>query len=125
MKGGSKVWYFADGWMPSKNKTEKSGYEGHESIMVLNTNINDAKILMDIYFEEKEPIEGIKLTVPSKRVKCFRLDHPEEIGGVRISRFTQYALRFRSNVKVVIQYGRVDVTQANLAYIGTMAYSEK
>ena len=34
------------------------------------------------------------------------------------------ALRLRSNVEAVVQYGRMDVTQANLAYIGTMAYPE-
>ena len=124
IKGGSKVWYFADGWMPFKNETEDEDYEGHESIIILNSNNKDAEVLMDIYFEEKEPIEGIKLFVPSKRVKCFRMDHPNEIRGLEIERLYQYALRFRSNIEIVVQYGRMDVTQPNLAYIGTMAYSE-
>ena len=52
------------------------------------------------------------------------MDHPSEIGGIEIDRLYQYALRFRSNIEVVIQYGRMDVTQPNLAYIGAIAYSE-
>jgi len=124
IKGGSRVWYVADGWLPMKKETKDTGYEGHEAIMILNSNSKSAEVLMDIYFEEKEPIEGIKLVVPAKRVKCFRMDHPDEIGGIEIGRLYQYALRFRSNIEVVIQYGRMDVTQPNLAYIGTIAYSE-
>ena len=124
IKGGSKVWYIADGWMPSINKTKDAGYEGHEAIMILNSSDKDAEVLMDIYFEDKEPIEAVKLAVPAKRIKCFRMDHPDEIGGVEIDRQNQYALRFRSDIEVVIQYGKMDVTQENLAYIGTMAYPE-
>ena len=124
IKGGSKVWYVADGWMPLKNETKDANYEGHEAIMILNSNNKNVEVLMDIYFEDKEPIEGIKLIIPARRVKCFRMDHPEEIGGIEIDRLYQYALRFRSDAEVVVQYGRMDVTQPNLAYIGTMAYSE-
>ena len=124
MKGGSKTWYVADGWMPLKKKAKDAGFEGHEAIMILNSSERRADVLMDIYFEDREPIEGIKITVPAKRIKCVRMDHPEEIGGVRIERLFQYALRFRSSVEVVVQYGRMDVTQPNLAYIGTMGYAE-
>ena len=124
MKGGSKTWYVADGWMPLKNTAPAPGYEGHEAIMILNCSNEQAVVLMDIYFEQQEPIEGIRITVPAKRIKCIRMDHPEEIGGTKIERLFQYALRFRSNVEVVVQYGRMDVTQPNLAYIGTMGYAE-
>jgi len=117
---GSKTWFVADGWLPYQSRTEKSGYEGHEAIMILNCQDKDAEILMDIYFEKQPPIENILMKVPAKRIRCFRMDHPEEIGGVKIDRLTQYALRFRSDIEVIIQYGRMDVTQSNLAYIGMM-----
>jgi hypothetical protein len=124
IKGGAKTWYISDGWIPLKNETNNAGLEGHEAIIILNCNEIEAKINMDIYFENKKPIEGILLEVPAKRVKCFRMDHPEEIGGTKIKRLSQYALRFRSNINVIIQYGRMDITQPNLAYIGTMGYAE-
>jgi hypothetical protein len=117
---GAKTWFVADGWLPNQSQTENSGYEGHEAIMILNCQDKDAEIQMDVYFEKEPPIENILLKVPAKRIHCFRMDHPEEIGGVKIDRLTQYALRFRSDIEVIIQYGRMDVTQSNLAYIGMM-----
>lgn len=41
----------------------------------------------------------------------------------KIKNLYQYALRFRSNVEVIIQYGRMDITQDNLAYIGLLGYT--
>ena len=64
------------------------------------------------------------LRVPARRIKCFRMDRPGDIGGLKLDRLCQYALRFRSKVPVVVQYGRMDVTQTNLAYIGTMGHAE-
>ena len=122
LKHGSKTWYIADGWVPLKNKTADAGLEGHEALIILNYQKEDAKIFLDIYFEDREPIEAIKLEVPSKRVKCFRMDQPEEIGGVKIERLTQYALRVKSDIEVIVQFGRMDITQDNLAYVGLMGF---
>lgn len=121
--GGSKLWFVADGYLPLKDRTENTGFEGHEAIMILNCSDRDARVLMDVYFEDREPVEGVELTVPARRVKCFRMDHPSEIGGVRLERLQQYALRFRSDVEVIVQYGRMDISQANLAYIGMMGHA--
>lgn len=121
---GSKTWFVADGWLPLKEKTENAGLEGHEAIMILNCNKSKATVHMDVFYEDKEPVESTELTVPAQRVRCFRMDHPEEIGGLEIGRQDQYALRFRSDVEVIVQYGRLDVTQPNLAYIGCLGYAD-
>jgi hypothetical protein len=111
--------------MPLESKTTDPGYVGHEAIMILNTSDRDADVLMDVFFEDKDPCLGIRLRIPAQRIRCFRMDHPAEIGGLQLERLSQYALRFRSNVPVVVQYGRMDVTQPNLAYIGTMGHPER
>jgi hypothetical protein len=118
--GGSRVWYVADGWMPLAQASHAAGYAGHEAIMILNPQDADAEIRMDIYFEDRDPVTDVPLKVGARRIKCFRLDHPDEIGGIDLPRLMQYALRFRSSVDVIVQYGRMDVTQPNLAYIGMM-----
>jgi hypothetical protein len=120
---GSKLWFIADGWLPLKARTDDTGFEGHEAIMILNCGDRAAQVLMDVFFENRDPIMDIRLTAPSRRIKCFRMDHPEEIGGLEIKRLDQYALRFRSDTEVIVQYGRMDVSQPNLAYIGMMAYA--
>ena len=79
---------------------------------------------MDIYYEDREPDANIKIVVDARRVKCIRMDHPDEIGGIQLDRQLQYSLRFRSSIEVIIQYGRMDIAQPNLAYIGMMGYSE-
>jgi len=119
---GAKTWYIADGWMPLKKSSENANLEGHEAIMILNHQDIDAEILIDIFFDDKEPIEKIKLTVPARRIKCFRMDKPDQFGGFKLERLTQYALRIKSSIEVIVQYGRMDVTQPNLAYIGMMAF---
>ena len=120
--GGSKLWFIADGYLPLQAKTERTGFEGHEAIMILNCGDSEARVLMDVYYEDREPVLGIALAVPARRVKCFRMDHPAEIGGLAIRRLEQYALRFRSDVDVIVQYGRMDIAQDNLAYIGMMGH---
>jgi len=119
---GYKLWYIADGWLPRKDKNGNPDFESHEAIMILNCNEKNAEIMMDIYYEDKDPIKNIKLEVPARRVKCFRMDHPEEIGGIKIKSLEQYALRFKSNIEVIVQYGKIDLTQPNLAYVGLMGF---
>jgi hypothetical protein len=37
---------------------------------------------------------------------------------------TQYAMKLTSNTEIVVQYGRLDNTQSNLAFYTTLAYTE-
>lgn len=124
MENGKKSWYIADGWIPVEKATDDSGYVGHEALILLNCNDEDAKVFIDVYFEDKDPVENISVTVPAKRVRCLRMDKPEEIGGVVLGRLYQYSLRIRSEIPIVAQFGRMDVTQPNCSYIGLMGYSE-
>lgn len=124
MDNGKKNWYIADGWIPAAAEVKESGYAGHEALILLNCNAQDAEVKIDVYFEDKDPVENIPVTVPAKRVKCLRMDKPEEIGGVVLGRLYQYSLRIRSDIPIVAQFGRMDVTQPNCSYIGLMGYSE-
>ncbi len=124
MENGKKNWYIVDGWMPRKCQDLDSGYEGHECLMILNCNDKNAKVYIDVFFEDRDPIENIEFEVPAKRIKSIRMDKPEQFNGIKIERLYQYSLRVRSDVEVVVQFGRMDVTQPNCAYIGLMGYSE-
>ena len=121
---GRKRWYIPDGWIPESNRCDDSVLEGHEAVSILNCNDEFADVRIDIYFEDKSPVRDIRIIVPACRVKCIRMDHPEEINGTDLGRLQQYALRIVSNVNIIVQFGRMDISQSNLSYIGTMAYSE-
>jgi len=119
MAEGALVWLFPDGYIPSRGRGKLLG---HEALCILNTNEVEAEVLLDIYFEDRDPIEGVgPIKVPPKRTKHIRLDRVDEV-GVEIPRETPYAIRVRSNVKIVAQLSRMDVTQPNLALMTTMGF---
>lgn len=121
-KGGAKVWYFPDGQLPAKGSG--SALEAHEALMLLNVTNQPADVKLDFYFELNPPIKDVTVSVGAERVICIRLDHPKELGGVELPRMVQYAMRVRSNVSIVAQFGRLDTTQPNLAYYVAPTYCE-
>jgi hypothetical protein len=120
--GGAKVWYIPDGYLPEKTGDDK--LQAHEALMLLNVGPTPANVKLDFYFENKPPAKDISATVPAERVICLRLDKPEHIGDLEIPTLTQYAIRVRSDAPIVVQFGRLDTTQPNLAYYGSMGYGE-
>jgi hypothetical protein len=120
--GGARVWYFPDGYLPEK--LGGSRFEAHEALMLLNVNDQPAKVLLDFYFEGREPDLAVPVTVGARRVVCLRMDKAADFGGPAIPPLVQYALRVRSDVNIVVQFGRLDATQPNLAYYSSMGFCE-
>ena len=114
---GYFTWLVPDGDLPPKGEGE---LEGHEALIILNTGVQRANVKIDVYFEDKEPKKDIPIEVGAERVACIRLDKPLPISGYQIP-FGQYALRIKSDQRIVVQFGRLDVRQPNLAYYCTMA----
>ena len=120
---GKKEWFVVDGYRPSPQPAADAVYEGHESVMILNPNPEDAHVMISVFFEDKDPVENIPLTVPAKRIRCFKTDDSEVLGGLKIGVMEQYSMRFQSDVGIVVQYGRLDVQQPNMAYMALMGHS--
>ena len=120
---GKKNWYIVDGYRPAPQPDPTAVYEGHESIMILNPNDTDAHVKLSVYFEDRDPIENIPFLVPAKRIRCFK-SHDADVLGFTMEVGVQYSLQIRSDVGVVVQYGRLDVQQPNMAYMALMAQSE-
>lgn len=119
MKTGSKTWVFPDGDLPQPG--DKAPF-GHESLVILNMNDRETKVEFDIYFDNADPVKNIRDVIGGQRVRCFRLDKP--VGEQRYQiPFGQYALVVRSELPVVAQIGRMDITQPNLAYYTTMGHA--
>jgi hypothetical protein len=120
MSEGRRTWIFPDGDLPPPGDPDLP-LEGHESLIVLNVGSMDASIQIDIFFPDREPEVGIKVSVPSRRVQCFRLDKPLGDRQYQIP-FGQYALRLHSDAPVIAQIGRADVRQPNLSYYTILGY---
>ena len=121
MAMGKKEWIIPDCDRP----LEGDGVaQGHESVIIVNDSDVDAKIDVSIYFTDKEPYTGIVWEVGAKRVVCIKTNNIEYMCGFEIPYQTQYAMKVSSNVPIVLQYGRLDAIQANLAFYTTLGYSE-
>lgn len=116
---GKTLWVFADGDLPPQGDTEPLG---HEALMIVNSGDKDAAIKLTVLFEDKDPAECIELSVPAKRVNCFRLDYPIGKQNFKIP-FGQYALIVQSDVPVVAVFGRLD-RRKDMAYYPVAPYSE-
>ena len=119
MSEGARVWLIPDGFLPE----ESSGaQESHEAICVLNTSTEEARLLVSVYFEDREPIKDVRVTVFSERTLHVRLDLPEHLDGASIPRGVPYALRVESSVPVTVQHSRMDTSQEALTLMTTMAH---
>ena len=118
MELGKRTWVFSDGDLPPSGDSEPFG---HEAMMVVNHCDQPANLTVTLLFEDKDPKEGIKLTVPAKRVNCFRMDYPLGEEGYKIP-LGQFAVILESDVPVVAVYGRLD-RRKDMAYYPVAGYS--
>ena len=122
MTGGKKVWYFADGYLPEK--VNNGAMEAHEALMLFNTSGNTAEVLIDIYYSDRDPEKDIAVTVPAERIISLRMDQPGDLAGAVVPPLTQYAVRIRSTIPIVCQFGRLDTTQNAMSYYVGVGYAE-
>ena len=121
---GKKNWYIVDGYKPPLHEGGDPNYIGHECVMILNTNTQDAHCVIDVYFSDRDPVLGIKYCAPAQRISAFYSNDKELFKDVELGEGVQYSLCIKSDVDVIVQYGRMDVNQKNLAYIALLGHAE-
>ena len=120
---GALTWLIPDAYLATPVDDDPL-YMNHEAICILNTTPDDANLKIDFYFEDRDPVEGIAIIVPSKRCPHIRLDKPEQVGGYEIPLDTPYGVRIRSDVPIVVQYSRMYASSGNIdSVITTIAYA--
>ena len=116
---GKKYWIIPDCELPPEGE---GVLKGHESVIIVNDTNKTAKIDVTLFFADKDCYDKITWTVEPKRVRCLRMNNVDDMCGYVVPLETQYAMKLSSNVKIVVQYGRLDNRQTNLAYYTTLAY---
>lgn len=115
---GSLTWYIPDGFIP---ETSSGQLLSHEAICVLNCGEEDAELFVTVYFEDRDPLERIPAIVPGKRTRHIRTSALVKDGaGIPVG--VPYAMEVESNVPVIVQYSRLDSTQAENSLMTTMAH---
>ena len=115
------MWIIPDCELPEEGE---GVLKGHESVIVVNDNDFDVTIDVTLYFADKDCYEGIVWTVGAKKVRCFRMNNVNDMSGFEVPLETQYAMKLASSGNIVVQYGRLDNRQVNLAYYTTLGYAE-
>ena len=118
---GKRIWILPDCELPPEGE---GCAKGHESVIIVNDTNNDAHISVKLFFSDKDAYENIKWIVKAGRVRCFRTNNIDDMCGYRVPLCTQYAMKLTSDCNIVVQYGRLDNTQSNMAFYTTLGYSE-
>jgi hypothetical protein len=116
---GSKVWFIPDGYYPSFSSGK---FPSHEAICVLNPGPKDAEITIILYFEDQEKMEGFQAVCKAERTNHIRMDKLKDINGQGVPKGVAYAMMVKSNTEIIVQYSRMDTTQAEMALMTTMAH---
>lgn len=119
---GSTTWFVPDAYYP---EISNGHYVSHEAICVLNPGNEDAIITITLYFEDKDKLEGFTAECKAERTNHIRLDKLKNVNGQSIPAGVPYAMLVKSTLPVIVQYSRLDTTQAEMALMTTMAYSVK
>lgn len=115
---GAVSWYIPDGYIPEKSSGELTS---HESVCVLNCSSDEALIRFTIFFEDRDPMENILVVVPPRRTRHIRTSSLLK-DGTPIPAGVPYAIEVQSDIPVIVQYSRLDATQAENALMSTMAF---
>ena len=118
---GKKVWIIPDCELPQPGE---GVLKGHESVIIVNDSDETAEIRVKIYLVDEDCNADIRWKVLPGRVRCFRMNNLEDMCGFEVPYETQYAMKIESNTNIVVQYGRLDNRQINLAYYTTLGYAE-
>lgn len=119
---GKKVWAIAEGYIPAHSTGPAPEMESHETVCILNTSAETARIEIMIYFSDKEPLGPFRLEVGAQRTSHVRFNDLENPG--KIPPGVDFASTIISNVPVIVQHTRLDSRQAANALLSTIAYSE-
>jgi hypothetical protein len=125
VKTGSKIWIFPDGDIPPRDPYDLSlkneGTHGHESLVILNTGDEPARLRLSVFFTDQEPWQIELPELGARRVVCHRTNEPLGAENRQIPQ-VQYSLVLESSQPVVAQLGRMDIRQPNLAYYTVMGH---
>ena len=118
---GKRNWVFCDGYLPPHGDDPE--FEGHEALMLTNLNEEKAKIELTFIFEDREPENGIFVTLDGMRTTCIRLDKPLGEKGLKLGEAVQYTVWVRSDLPICACFGRLDVRQPNMAYYSVEGFT--
>ena len=119
--GGRRHWYVPDAYLPGDSS---HGVESHESACVLNTGSQPAVVRLTFFFEDRDPIGPVDVTVGPRRTRHVRLTDPTQLSGVVLPRDVPFAYTAQCDSPIVLQHSRLDTSAGAYTLGTTIAYGE-
>ena len=115
---GKKTWLIPDAFYdPLWN-----GVVSHEAVCVLNTSDSDANINLILFFEDRDKMDDFYAVCKAGRTNHIRMDKIVSKNGNTVPKDLPYAILVESDVEIVVQYSRLDTSQAEMALMTTIAF---
>jgi hypothetical protein len=119
--GGRRQWYVPDAYLPGDSS---HGVESHESACLLNTGSQRAVVSLTFFFEDRDPVGPVEVTVGPRRTRHVRLTDPAQLSGVELPRDVPFAYTAACDLPFVLQHSRLDTSAGAYTLATTIAYGE-
>lgn len=119
---GKKRWAIAEGYIPGWSHGPEPQMTSHETVCLLNSSDQDARVEITIFFADREPAGPYRIGVPARRTRHLRFNELED--PEPIPKEVPFSSVIESDVPVVAQHTRLDSRQAENALLTTIAYGE-
>ncbi len=117
---GKLDWAFSAGRIPFQSTGKEPEFISHDKIAVLNASEEEALIEMVIFYENVKPVGTYSVKIKPKRVKKIRFNDLIDPEAMKLER--NYSCYIKSNVKVVVQFSRMNTGSIYNAEMGSMAF---
>lgn len=116
------TWYISDGFVPFRKDVGDAPL-GHEAIAIVNKGDKPAKLCVEVYFMDREPMKGFEFDILPERSHRIILGEDYKLDGgmvVPVPSNEPYSLKLTSDGELSIQFTRVDSRSSQLAIFSTV-----
>src|SRR5579875_824501 len=99
---GHRRWAIAEGYIPGQSVDQSHALVSHEAICLLNAGDSDAKVVVTLYFKDREPVGPYTVTVAARRTLHLRFNDLKDPAPV--PRDTDFSSVIESTVPIVVQH---------------------
>jgi hypothetical protein len=118
---GRTRWAIAEGYIPPHSNGPAPEMTSHETVCLLNATDQEARVLITIFFSDREPEGPYEIHVPARRTRHVRFNDLTEPAPVPVG--VDFASVIESDVPIVVQHTRLDSRQAENALLSTIAFA--
>ena len=111
---GKKTWVITESSITTVNREPEPGLISHETASILNVSDKTARLVITLYFSDREPAGPYEFEIPPRRTKYISfndLNDPEPI-----PRDTVFSIVILADIPVVVQHARLNPVPGTITY---------